>query len=143
MPKSAVTRICLALLASALAAATAGCGGGGRDAVPTLKITERDFAIRAPKHARAGKVTLLVDNEGPDSHELIVVREGGSRLPLRRDGVTVNEEALEPRIAGTLEPGTSGAIRRLTVRLAPGRYELLCNMSGHYLGGMHAQLVVS
>jgi uncharacterized cupredoxin-like copper-binding protein len=26
--------------------------------------------------------------------------------------------------------------------LAPGRYVLFCNMSGHYLGGMHRLLVV-
>ena len=30
----------------------------------------------------------------------------------------------------------------LDVHLAPGRYKLLCNMSGHYLGGMHTALVV-
>ena len=37
---------------------------------------------------------------------------------------------------GTLEPGSPGSIRGLKVDLRPGRYELLCNMSGHYLGGM-------
>jgi uncharacterized cupredoxin-like copper-binding protein len=29
------------------------------------------------------------------------------------------------------------------VKLRPGRYELFCNMAGHYLGGMRAQLVAS
>jgi uncharacterized cupredoxin-like copper-binding protein len=29
------------------------------------------------------------------------------------------------------------------VKLRPGRYELFCNMAGHYLGGMRVQLVVS
>jgi uncharacterized cupredoxin-like copper-binding protein len=30
----------------------------------------------------------------------------------------------------------------LRVRLTPGRYEFFCNMSGHYLGGMHTVIVV-
>jgi uncharacterized cupredoxin-like copper-binding protein len=85
---------------------------------------------------------LSVRNRGPDAHELIVVRERGARLPLRRDGSTVSEEKLEPITVGTLEPGQPGSVRKLRLHLAPGRYELFCNMSGHYLGGMHTTLVV-
>ena len=105
-------------------------------------MTERDFRISAPKRARSGDLVLSVHNRGPDAHELIVVRERGARLPLRRDGSTVSEEELEPIIVGTLEPGKPGSVRKLRLHLAPGRYELFCNMSGHYLGGMHTTLVV-
>ena len=42
-----------------------------------------------------------------------------------------------------LEPGQPGSVRELALHLRPGRYVLLCNMSGHYLGGMHTELVVS
>ena len=38
--------------------------------------------------------------------------------------------------------GWPGSVRELHVRLTPGRYVLLCNMSGHYMGGMHRTLVV-
>jgi len=61
---------------------------------------------------------------------------------LRRDGLTVDEDAVEPETAGALEPGQPGATRELKLQLEPGRYELLCNMSGHYMGGMHSVLVV-
>jgi uncharacterized cupredoxin-like copper-binding protein len=54
----------------------------------------------------------------------------------------VDEEALEPRILGMLEPGAPGDVRTLRVHLSPGRYVLFCNMSGHYLGGMRRTLVV-
>jgi len=127
----------------ALVVAT-GCGGhdgGAAERTPIIQVTERDFRITAPKHAPAGTVTFKVRNRGPVAHELIVVRQGRQALPLRRDDVTVDEEALEPDTAGALEPGGTG-VRTLRVDLAPGRYELLCNMSGHYLGGMHAELVV-
>jgi uncharacterized cupredoxin-like copper-binding protein len=122
-----------------------GCGagdGGASDPTPTIRVTERDFRIDAPKTMRAGAVTFMVRNRGPVAHELIVVRRGRSELPLRPDNVTVDEDALEPVTAGALEPAESGGVRALRVRLAPGRYELLCNMSGHFLGGMHTELVV-
>jgi uncharacterized cupredoxin-like copper-binding protein len=120
-----------------------GCGSGGRDsAAHVLRVTERDFRISAPKHVRSGDLVLSVRNRGPDAHELIVVRDRSSRLPLRRDGSTVSEEKLEPVTAGALEPGQPGSRRTLRLHLAPGTYELFCNMSGHYLGGMHAKLVV-
>jgi uncharacterized cupredoxin-like copper-binding protein len=38
-------------------------------------------------------------------------------------------DALEPQ-----EPG----VHTLRVNLKPGRYELFCNMAGHYLAGMEA-----
>jgi len=105
-------------------------------------VTERDFHIGAPVEVAAGLADLAVHNEGPDAHELIVVREQGSRLPLRADGTTVDEDGLKRETAGVLEPGDPGAHRNLFVRLKPGRYVLLCNMSGHYRGGMHTDLVV-
>jgi uncharacterized cupredoxin-like copper-binding protein len=125
--------------------AAVGCSAGkaGTQAAGTvLRVTERDFRISAPKQTRAGGVRLSVTNKGPDQHELIVVRERGGRLPLRRDGVTVDEEVLDHATVGVLEPGTPGSHRELALHLAPGRYMLFCNMSGHYLGGMHAELVV-
>jgi len=125
--------------------ALAGCGtrGGHADARQTvLRVTERDFQITAPKRSASGDLVLSVQNRGPDAHELIVVREPGSRLPLRRDGSTVSEEKLDGVTAGLLEPGQPGSSRKLRLHLARGRYVLFCNMSGHYLGGMHTELVV-
>jgi hypothetical protein len=51
-----------------------------------------------------------------------VARADASRLPLRSDGLTVDEDVLEPRILGILEPRAPGA--------------------GRYLGGMRRTLVV-
>ena len=120
-----------------------GCGSDGHKAgAHVVRVTERDFRISAPKHVRPGDLVLSVRNRGPDAHELIVVRGRSSRLPLRRDGSTVSEEKLEPRIAGALEPGRPYSVRTLRLHLRPGTYELFCNMSGHYLGGMRTKLVV-
>jgi hypothetical protein len=150
LPISWSMRLTLSRLARLTAPAVAlvvaaGCGardGGASERTPIIRVTERDFRISAPATARAGAVTFMVRNRGPVAHELIVVRRGRWALPLRSDDITVDEDALEPVTAGALEPADAGGVRALRVRLAPGRYELLCNMSGHYLGGMHTELVV-
>jgi uncharacterized cupredoxin-like copper-binding protein len=109
-----------------------------------VHVTERDFHIAAsPTHLASGAVELSVKNRGPESHELIVVRSDEAPLPLRADGVTINEEALKRATVGALAPGAPGSDRRLRLDLKPGRYELFCNMSGHFLGGMHAELIVT
>jgi uncharacterized cupredoxin-like copper-binding protein len=42
---------------------------------------------------------------------------------------------------GALEPESPG-VHEIKAHLTPGRYELICNMSGHYMGGMEAEMVV-
>jgi uncharacterized cupredoxin-like copper-binding protein len=130
------------LAVAALAMALGGCGTGVHTAARRVAVTERDFHIGAPAEVAAGLADLSVHNTGPDSHELIVVREGGSRVPMRADGITVDEDTLKPVTVGTLEPADPGARRHLLVRLKPGRYVLFCNMAGHFRGGMHTDLVV-
>lgn len=132
----------LALFAAAIPA-FAGCGGHGGPSVQTVRVTERDFRISAsPRRVPAGDVRLLVHNRGPVGHELIVVRSRKSELPFRSDDVSVNEEAIDHKIAGALEPGNPGITRELDLHLAPGHYELICNMGGHYLNGMATSLIV-
>ena len=133
------------VLAGAALAALVGCSNDHPDGGPpktTVRVTERDFRISAPKRVSAGNFEVSVHNKGPDDHEFIVVRLRGKGLPLRPDGLTVDEDAIEKATAGALEPAEPG-VHELSVRLRPGRYELLCNMYGHYAGGMHTKLVVS
>jgi hypothetical protein len=133
----------LALLA-AVGAALAGCSGAGdRETVPLVRVSERDFRIQAPRDVHAGRVRVRLENKGPDSHELIVVRQvAGQPMPLRSDGLTIDEEAVERRTAVVIEGLDRGGTHEQLVTLKPGRYLLFCNMAGHYLGGMHTTLVV-
>jgi uncharacterized cupredoxin-like copper-binding protein len=95
-----------------------------------------------PRRVVAGRVRLIVHNEGPVNHELVVAKVVERRLPLRSDGLTVDEEGLERRTLGVIEPMTPHTSGELHLDLARGRYVLFCNMAGHYLGGMRAELVV-
>ena len=98
----------------------------------------------------AGQVTLVASNLGWRTHELVI-------LPLT-DGATAGQrvtgadgkvaetgslgEASNSCAAGTGEGITSGTVGWTTVTLAPGRYELVCNLRNHYADGMHQELVV-
>jgi uncharacterized cupredoxin-like copper-binding protein len=128
-----------------MAFATSGCARdatpGSTPSRPPVHVVERDFRISAPSQIQSGDVLLSVRNRGPDAHELLVVRTDAP-LPLRRDGTTVDEEAIEPSLAGVLEPGEPNSTRLLSVHLTPGHYRFFCNMSGHYLGGMNTEFVV-
>ena len=140
----------LLLVASLVAALLLpGCSSHDRsqadaDAGTVVRVVERDFEIRLSKsHVHAGTVTLQVVNEGPAAHELIVVRSTGRPLPLRKDDVTIDEDKIEDITVGALEPGRSGAKRTLPLQLKPGMYSVVCNMSGHFMGGMYADLKVT
>jgi uncharacterized cupredoxin-like copper-binding protein len=124
----------------------AGCGASSRAAharAQVAAVNERDFSIEAPASLKAGDVVLQVHNHGPDEHELIIAPLRRTGLPVRADGFTVNEEAVESSEPGSLVPGHPGSVRDLRVHLSPGRYVFFCNMAGHYLGGMHATVLVT
>ena len=136
------TTVCLAIGGAALL--LAGCGSqlGAGGGAASVQVSERDFAIHTARTVAAGDVVLRVHNRGPGSHELLVVRSATGRLPFRTDGLTVSEEAVSKAEVGVLEPAHAGVVRALRLHLSPGRYILFCNMSGHFLGGMHTTLVV-
>jgi uncharacterized cupredoxin-like copper-binding protein len=135
-------RLLLIALIVLLATACSGSGRTAQAARTLVRVSERDFHISAtPNHIAPGNVLLVLRNHGPDTHELIVVRSQ-SRLPLRLDGLTVDEDALSALTVASLDGTGPGGERKLQLHLARGRYELFCNMAGHFMAGMHAELVV-
>ena len=99
----------------------------------------------------AGQVTFLAVNAGNINHELVV-------LPLPTDQIVgtrsigadgkIDEagslgEASKSCAAGSGSGIAPGASSWVTVTLPAGRYEVVCNLAGHYASGMYAQLVVS
>ncbi|MCW2966492.1 MAG: hypothetical protein JWM71_264 [Solirubrobacteraceae bacterium] len=134
--------VCLVVLAGAVP--LAGCGSHAAAVPgPVVRVGEHDFRIVAPATVRAGTVTISDTNRGPDTHELFVVREPAhTTLPLRADGLTIDEDAIKRETVGNIDGITPGHRADLRLHLAAGRYVLFCNMAGHYLGGMHRTLIV-
>ncbi|KMO72893.1 sulfocyanin-like copper-binding protein [Mycolicibacterium chlorophenolicum] len=110
-----------------------------------------------PATVPAGKVSFRVSNAGSLNHELVILSlakgQYSGQRPIDSDGKvdeagslaeashTCGADKGDENAANTgIAPGASGWT---TTNLAPGRYELLCNISGHYWAGMYAELDVS
>jgi hypothetical protein len=111
-----------------------------------VNVLLEDFTLRRDVDVvPAGTVRFRILNQGPTTHELSVIRtdRAPDKLPLQRDGLTINEDAPGMDFLDEAEGLDIGDRRTLALRLAAGNYVLYCNMEGHYLGGMHAALTVS
>jgi len=105
-----------------------------------INVTMHDFGITVSRRlVPAGKVVLHVTNNGPSTHEINVdlTQYGAGEFPLKRDGLTVNEDAKGLKRIDSIEQVNLHHTGDLTLDLKPGRYVLWCNLEGHYLGGMH------
>jgi uncharacterized cupredoxin-like copper-binding protein len=100
---------------------------------------------------RHGTVSFLVSNGGSVTHELVVLPLPESQIvgtqPLGGDG-KIDEAGSLAEASNTCGEGAGqgvlpGASGWVSVTLAPGRYELVCNLPGHYAAGMYTQLTVT
>lgn len=107
--------------------------------------------LATPASVPAGTVSLRVANTGTLTRELVVLplaagQPPGSR-PIGPDS-TVSEAGSLGEASATCAAGPGdgigpGAASRVTLTLHPGRYELICNLPGHYARGMYTELDVS
>ena len=102
----------------------------------TVMVTLGEMYVRpSTSTVRAGKVTFIARNVGTAEHELMV-----ERMPIKLDKPgQPNEEAAIGMIEEMGHMGTG----RMTLRLKPGKYELFCNVPGHYAAGQTTVLTVA
>jgi uncharacterized cupredoxin-like copper-binding protein len=97
-----------------------------------------------------GSVSFVASNFGSIDHELVILplgdNQGAGMRPIgadsRIDEAASLGEASASGHAGAgdgIRPGSAGWV---TLPLAPGRYELVCNLRGHYGLGMSTELTV-
>jgi uncharacterized cupredoxin-like copper-binding protein len=138
----------LALVLAALALAVPLTMARRQEPTPSgtpVNVLLEDFRVRQDAAVvPAGTVSFRIRNQGPTTHEVIVVRTdlAPDKLPLQPDGLTVNEEAPGIDLLDEVEGLDIDDRETLALRLAPGHYVLYCNLEGHYLGGMHEALTV-
>jgi hypothetical protein len=107
---------------------------------------QRIFVV--PSSVPAGPVSLRVHNTGALTHEVMVLPLNANQYPGQRAIGTNNQvdetgnlaEASRSCGADAGDGILAGATAWTTVNLPPGRYELLCNIAGHYGAGMYAEL---
>ena len=90
--------------------------------------------------APAGEVTFTAENTGALPHELAVIRsdEAPDSLPL--DGAVVDESGLD--VVGRIAEFPASETESGAFNLEAGNYILICNVAGHYQGGMFTAFVV-
>jgi len=103
-----------------------------------------------PAAVRAGTVSLLVRNLGTRDHEVVVLPlAAGQSAGWRKinSDNRIDESGSLGEVSSACgssedEGVAPGAVGWTTLALAPGRYELVCNLAGHYAAGMYAELDV-
>ncbi|MEU6973770.1 hypothetical protein AB0A71_39810 [Kitasatospora aureofaciens] len=119
-------------------------GSPGRHGMGMLRLVAR------PGVVSGGVVSLQVFNAGAMTHEVVVLPlspgQGLGERPTGPDG-KIDEagslgEASRTCGAGAGDGIAPGAMGWTTLALNPGRYELVCNVPGHYAAGMYAELDV-
>ena len=158
MPDSTRSRTLPVLAAVAIALGVAGLiainlvgGSSGGDSKPapakssglsagkgSIDVRLDEFSI-APSISQvaAGKVTFVARNAGREEHEMVVVRTNKSG-----GGLLKGDEASEAGAVDEIPEFDAGQTKRLTLKLQPGHYVLLCNVPGHYKAGMYKNFVV-
>ena len=119
-------------------------GNGGRSAASMFLRLDRSTVPH-------GTVSFVVTNTGMRNHELVVLpldgdQRAGTRVvgPDRR----IDESGSLGEVADAggghgdsgIAPGATGWV---TLDLPAGRYELVCNLPGHYAAGMFAEITVT
>jgi uncharacterized cupredoxin-like copper-binding protein len=103
-----------------------------------------------PSSIASGPVSFVATNTGTVNHELVVLPMPGNQIvgtrPIQADG-TIDETGSLGESSNSCGVGSGDGIAPaasswVTVTLAPGRYELVCNLPGHYAAGMYTQLTV-
>jgi uncharacterized cupredoxin-like copper-binding protein len=148
-PSTVGTRLKGSLHCAAVAALLVALGACSSGTTPSsgsmLTVTEKDYRISSlVATAPAGMVSFNVHNRGPSTHEFVVFKanQPADELPLGADGLTVDEDSPSLQHMGELSQVDIGRSGTLALRLRPGRYVLVCNLEGHYLGGMYFVVTV-
>jgi FtsP/CotA-like multicopper oxidase with cupredoxin domain len=95
--------------------------GGDTAVATTLDLTVREFSIDGQLTAPAGDVTLRISNTGSMSHNVV----------------------FRPTELASPNVGPGGTVELALGDLAPGSYELYCNIAGHEASGMVTTLVIT
>jgi uncharacterized cupredoxin-like copper-binding protein len=128
--------------AAATKAATT-VSGSDSSAAATINAVEKDGSITLDKSsAKTGEVKFAIDNQGALKHEFVIIKTDLDPAALPQENGVVDEHNDQLKVIDEDEDIEPGARSSLSADLEPGKYVLICNISGHYQLGMHAPLTV-
>ncbi len=150
----------LVLAVSACSGGNSATNGGAAPSTPVATVqspeaepgshvtaTLTDFKVALSKTTvSAGPVTFDITNAGPSIHELVVLKTkipAGKLPPNAEEAGKVQEESGSIGHIGEQGDMVAGATATLTLDLKPGKYQIVCNLAGHYAAGMYAECTVT
>ena len=118
--------------------ALAGCAAGAAKAASRdVNVTATEFKLAADATTViAGSATFTISNKGTIAHEFVILQSDLAADALPKDGdgkVAEGGSLVKVDEVEDIDPGTA---KTLTVDLKPGKYVFICNVAGHYIGGM-------
>lgn len=134
--RATVSFALLGAVACSSSSSSRGSSSGG------ISATEKDFSITlASSSAPAGSVTFNVSNEGPSTHEFVIIKTDDAPDALPTKNGTVDESSLNIVDENEdIAPSTTGTLQDT---LEAGSYVIICNLPGHYEQGMHTAFTVT
>ena len=135
--------ICSVALAIAVGSAWAGSSSASADSEIEVTMGKpKEYSLKpSASRAKAGEVEFIVRNKGKLTHEFIVLR---TKIPAAKLKPRAEEPAKveEPGFQFELEDVEARGRVTIALPLKKGHYVLLCNIEGHYAGGMFADLTL-
>jgi uncharacterized cupredoxin-like copper-binding protein len=124
-------------LAAVIAAVAIAAASDAASKSTTVTLTE--FKVSpSPKSVSAGKVTFTAKNTGDMEHELVIIKTNTKASKLKVSG----NRASDKGEVGEIEDVAGGKSKKHAFNLKKGHYVLICNIPGHYKGGMRADFTV-
>jgi uncharacterized cupredoxin-like copper-binding protein len=87
----------------------------------------------------AGEVKITAPNIGKVEHELVLLKTDQNPADLKQKNGEVDEEAYPS--PGEIPEVAAGKTGKKTVSLKAGKYAMICNLPGHYKGGMYGSVI--
>jgi hypothetical protein len=153
MGKRAAMTARLTQAAVLLGVLTVGVSACSDDDPPSVDVTLGEYVVEPdPTSADAGEIEFVGNNQGGETHELVLVEApDADALPVDADGAVVEDELPEGAFIGEIEDIESSASESATFDLEAGDYVLFCNITeeedsgeveSHFAEGMHATFQV-
>lgn len=108
-----------------------------------IAVSLSEFKVSMPATIAAGQVTVNIRNDGTVAHELLVFKSalGIGQYPKADGGISEEGPGITKISDGeNLDP--AGTQTRTVDLSTPGTYVFVCNLPGHFAGGMYTTVVV-
>ena len=110
--------------------------GSAQGAIRTVEVELGEMYVKPNlTTVPAGEVKFVARNVGKVEHELMV-----ERMPIMMDGPGKPTEDAAMGMIEDMAPMHHG---QMALRLKPGKYELFCNVPGHYAAGQKTTITVN